>query len=215
MLFVYLTANRRRSAGRGELIEALWPRDTPAAADAGLNALVSKLRRVLGSERIDGRSAVRLALPDGAWIDLEAAADALHRAESALAQQDWAGAWGPARVAQHIAARGFLPGEDAGWIDDVRRRLEETHVRALEIVAKACVQIGGGELDTAERSARSLVRHAPYRETGYRLLMEALAARGNAAEALRVYEDLRTRLREELGASPSGATQEVHRRLLG
>jgi DNA-binding SARP family transcriptional activator len=44
--------------------------------------------------------------------------------------------------------------------------------------------------------------------------MEALAARGNAAEALRVYERLRVLLREELGASPAAETQALHRRLL-
>ena len=38
--------------------------------------------------------------------------------------------------------------------------------------------------------------------------MEALAARGNPAEALGVYEELRTLLREELGTAPSPATQE-------
>jgi DNA-binding SARP family transcriptional activator len=45
--------------------------------------------------------------------------------------------------------------------------------------------------------------------------MEVLAARGNTAEALLVYDVLRTRLRDELGAAPSAPTQELHRRLLG
>jgi DNA-binding SARP family transcriptional activator len=44
--------------------------------------------------------------------------------------------------------------------------------------------------------------------------MQALAAEGNAAEALRVYEALRRLLHEELGAAPSAKTQELHRELL-
>jgi DNA-binding SARP family transcriptional activator len=56
---------------------------------------------------------------------------------------------------------------------------------------------------------------APYRESGHRLLMETLAARGNTAEALLVYEELRRRLRDELGAAPSAQTQALHRQLLG
>jgi DNA-binding SARP family transcriptional activator len=44
--------------------------------------------------------------------------------------------------------------------------------------------------------------------------MEVLAARDNAAEALRLYERLRCLLRDELGAMPSPATQALHRRLL-
>ena len=45
------------------------------------------------------------------------AAEGLHRAESAVARGDLARAWGPGRVTQHVAAREFLPGEDAPWID--------------------------------------------------------------------------------------------------
>ena len=44
--------------------------------------------------------------------------------------------------------------------------------------------------------------------------MEILAARGNIAEALRVYEELRTLLREELGATPSPPIQALHVQLL-
>jgi DNA-binding SARP family transcriptional activator len=37
---------------------------------------------------------------------------------------------------------------------------------------------------------------------------------GNRAEALQVYDELRSLLREELGAAPSPATQDQHRTLL-
>ena len=209
LAFAYLAVNRLRPVSRDELADALWAE--PPAGDA-LSPLLSKLRRVLP---LDGRGEVRLALPADAWIDVEAATEALHRAESAVAQGDHAGAWSPARVAQHIASRDFLAGEDAPWIDAQRRRLEEILVRALELVGRACVEIGAGELDTAERAARSLIVRAPYRESGHRLLMETLAARGNTAEALLVYEELRRRLRDELGAAPSAQTQALHRQLLG
>ena len=44
--------------------------------------------------------------------------------------------------------------------------------------------------------------------------MEILAARGNAAEALRVYEALRARLRDELGATPAPELRALQERLL-
>ena len=44
--------------------------------------------------------------------------------------------------------------------------------------------------------------------------MIALAAEGNVAEALNVYDALRLRLRDDLGAAPSPETQELHRVLL-
>lgn len=207
LAFAFLALNRHRQVPRDELEAALW--DERAGSDR-LSPLLSKLRAVVP---LEGRGEVRLALPD-AWVDVEAAAAGLHRAESAIAQGDFLAAWSPGRVAQHVAARTFLPGEEASWIDEQRRRLEEILVRSLELVGHACVEIGGGELATAERCARTLLERAPYRESGHRLLMEALAARGNGAEALLVYDALRRKLRDELGASPSAQTQELHRRLL-
>ena len=207
--FAFLAVNRHRPVTRDELTDALW---SEASDSDRLSPLLSKLRSVVP---LEGRSDVRLALPGIAWIDLEAAAEGLHRAQSLVAQGDFASAWSPGRVAQHIATRDFLPGEDAPWIDKQRQRLDEILVRSLELVGRACVEIGGGELETAERSARSLIDHAPYRESGHRLLMETLVARGNAAEALLVYDALRHRLSDDLGVAPSAPTQELYRRLLG
>jgi DNA-binding SARP family transcriptional activator len=187
----------------------------PADPETALSALLSKLRRAVAPAGLEGRSSLQLRLPADGWVDLEAAVEAIHRAESAVAKEDWAGAWGPGRVAQHVAGRGFLPGEEGTWIEEVRGRLDAIYVRALEVTAQAGLGIGSAELDTAERSARTLIACSPYRESGYRFLMEVLDRRGNTAEALTVYEELRRRLREELGASPGPVTQEVHRRLLG
>ena len=44
--------------------------------------------------------------------------------------------------------------------------------------------------------------------------MEVLRARGNVNEALRVYEDIRVLLREELGSSPGAALVALHEQLL-
>jgi DNA-binding SARP family transcriptional activator len=59
------------------------------------------------------------------------------------------------------------------------------------------------------------VKLAPHRESGYRLLMEALEADGNLAEALDVYETLRRLMCDELGVAPSPVSRELHRGLLG
>ncbi|HEU0304415.1 MAG TPA: BTAD domain-containing putative transcriptional regulator [Gaiellaceae bacterium] len=204
LLFAFLAANRNRTLTRDALLLALWA----DGRDSGLAPLLSKLRRVVSLEDY------RLELPPDAWVDIEAAEDAVHRAESAIAQRDFHRAWGPSQVAMFIAGRPFLPGEDAAWIDEMRRRLDELHLRALEAYAQAGLGIGGTELAAAVRTGRELMRREPYRETGYRLLMEALASEGNVAESLRVYDDLRRRLRDDLGVAPSPPTQELHRQLL-
>ena len=121
MLFAYLVAHRRRPSVRSELIEAVWPDGAPAAPESALSALLTKLKAVLGAGAIVGKQEMRVTLPAPAWVDLEAASEALHRAESAVALGDWARAWGPARVGLHIARRTFLPGVEGRWIDEIPR----------------------------------------------------------------------------------------------
>jgi SARP family transcriptional regulator, regulator of embCAB operon len=89
------------------------------------------------------------------------------------------------------------------------------HASALEVYATSCRGIGGTELPGAERASRRLLEHSPLRETGYALLMNALAAQGNVAEAMRVYDRARNTLDRELGITPGRAIQETHARLLG
>lgn len=214
VLFAYLVLNRHRLASRDELVDVLWPRHLPSASGAGLNALISKLRKVLGPGLIAGRSNLRVQLGEDAWVDVEAAGEAVHRAESQVALGEWKRAWGPSLVALFVAERDFLPGEDSPWIDEQRRRLAEVRTRALEAYAAAAIGTGGTELPGAVRAGRQLVRLVPLRESGYQVLMRALAGQGNVAEALRVYADLSEILRDELGVSPSAATQAVHDQLL-
>jgi len=88
-------------------------------------------------------------------------------------------------------------------------------VRTTETVPRpARLGLGGPTLPQAEDCGRRLVELAPYRESGQRILMEALEQRGNFAEALRVYERLRVLLRDELGTTPGPEVQRVYRRLL-
>jgi DNA-binding SARP family transcriptional activator len=213
LLFTYLVVNRHRHVPRDELAEALWREPDPAVVDARLNPLLSKLRRVFGADSVDGRTTIRLCLP-AVWVDLEAAAEAIHRAESAVAQQDWTRAWGPALTALFVAERDFLPGEDAHWIAEIRHQLTELRLRALECYAAAALGVGGTELTAAVRAGRQLTRLAPLRESGHRYLIRALAAQDNLAEALAVYGQLAESLRDQLGVSPSPATRELYQQLL-
>ena len=212
LLLAYLAINRDRPCSRGELIDLLWPEAPPAAADTALSALLSKLRRVLGSGALAGRSNVRLVAPGAVTVDVEEAARAARRAEAAL--QD--GAWRPAETAARQALTAdpaaFLPDCDGSWVRDQRASLEVLRVRALEMLAEACLR--AGELGEAEDAARAAVAAAPFRESSHRLLMEVHEAAGNPAEALRVFEDLRRLLREELGTAPGPAAMAVHERML-
>jgi DNA-binding SARP family transcriptional activator len=214
VLLAYLVINRGRPVSRDELIAALWPQQPPGDPPAALRTQLSRLRSALGSRALAGRDTVELQLPEAAWVDIEAAEHAIEAAEEGVSASEWKDAWAHANVALNISSRPFLAGFDAPWVEEVRRELAEVQSRARESIARAGIGLGGSELAGAERSARELVAAAPFRESGYVLLMRALVASGNTAEALRAYEQLRRVLREELGTAPGAEIQALHRRLL-
>jgi DNA-binding SARP family transcriptional activator len=214
LLFGYLVINDDRPLTRDELLEATWGSGSVPEGDV-LSPLLSKLRRVVGGDRIQGRGEVRFVGGTDCSVDVRSALEAIHRAEYYAEQKDWVATWTSAHVAQSIAKRRFMLGLEAPWIDDWRRRLGEVCARGLYLFARSGLGLGSTALPHAESAARTMLEMAPFNETGYRVLMEILEAQGNRASALLVYERLRTTLREELGIDPSPAVQEVHVRLLG
>ena len=215
LLFSYLVVSRARPVVRSELLDVLWPGEPPPTAETTLTGVLSRLRRVIGENVLQGREQLRLVLPADSWIDVEVAFRAIHQAESAVNSGDWPQAWTSGRAALHVSRREFAAGYDALWIEERRQALSAVRASALECVGEAGLGLGGTEIAAAERCGRALVALEPYRESGYRLLMRALETRGNVAAALAVYDQLRRLLRDELGAAPGTATQALHRQLLG
>jgi DNA-binding SARP family transcriptional activator len=214
LLFAYLVLNRDRDCGRAELIDLLWPERPPAAAETALSALLSKLRRVLGNGALTGRSELRFLPGEPIEVDLETAATGAARAEEAIEAHEWARAAAHAREVIAVDLQTFLPDCEGPWVNELRRELESIRLRALEALGEACLRQGGRELGTAEQAARAAIAAAPFRESAHRLLMEVHEAAGNPAEALRVFEQLRILLRDELGTTPGQAAMTVHERVL-
>ena len=220
LAFVYLVAERERVVTQSELAELLWPDSLPPSWPVALSAVISKLRQRLGTIGLDRDRIIANAFrcyqfrpPPETWIDLEAATDALHQAEGAVQAGQPEAAYGPALIATTIARRPFLTGEDAPWVITRRERLRDILVRALDCRVEALVR--NGELALAQDQARAAVELEPFRESGYRRLMQVLVKRGDRAEAVRVYQDCKRRLAEELGVAPSGETETLLRTMLG
>ena len=219
LLFAYLVAEQNRPVPRDELGDALWGDALPATWEKALTVLVSKLRALLAECGVDGTAALtsafgcyRLELPEGTWVDITAGAEALREMDVALALDDLAEAKTAATRAASLARAPFLSGEEGAWVEAKRRELTDIRRRALGCLAGACLR--SGDEAEAAKWAEETIALDPYRETGYRQLMEAHAAAGNRAEALRVYERCRQLLATELGAYPSPETESVYRELL-
>src|SRR3954447_14854963 len=214
LALAHLALHAGRPVTRERVIAALWGEDAPAGHSQALNVVLSKLRRALGPGVIENAGERAVQLTPVARVDLEEAQPALDAAFAARDGGDWpAVAEAAGRVAE-LADAGLLPGYEAGWLEESRRRLEELGLQARELHGDAGLALGGSELAQAERAAQELVEKAPFRESGYLLLMRVREAQGNVVEALRVHERLRTLLRDELGVAPGPQVQAEFERLL-
>ena len=207
-LFVRLAASHGPIA-QEDLADDLWGTDWPPAWAVALRALVSKLRATLAAAGVSGGivsrdGAYELRLPGDAWLDLDAAADAIHRAETSLHGGSLADACGWALAARAIATRPLLPGEDGDWLDDLRLRLADVRLRALECLGE--IWLANGDPVAAARDAREAIGVDPFRETAHRLLIRAHLAAGERGAAVRAFQALSEGLARELGVAPSPET---------
>src|ERR1700751_2611748 len=120
ILFAYLAAQNGRPVPRDEIAERLGGDKLPATWVKALGVLMTKLRALLEESGIDGSTALtsafgcyKLSWPVGSWIDVDAAVEALERAESRLEGGEVADAKAEAATAA-LPARGIvLPGAEA------------------------------------------------------------------------------------------------------
>lgn len=218
LAFVYLALNRHRPVPREELVGTLWSDAPPRELEASFSAVLSKLRAALkkpgiGEIGVDAlRRSIELQLPADAWVDVEAAINALDEAEGACRRDDRMTGWTHANVAAAVARRPFLGDEDAPWVHAWRERLKSMLRRALACLADLSAL--NGEAPLAVQYANEIVELDPYQEPAYQRLMRLHAAAGNRAEALRVFARCREFLREELGASPAPETERLFLEIL-
>ncbi|MEP6991428.1 MAG: protein kinase [bacterium] len=210
LVLAYLAIERNRAVSPQDVAESIWNRALPSGWEDRLATLFKQLTDTLARSpagnclRIDAAEDVALYASDDAWVDLEAAAEAIHDAEGYLRAGHPADAFGPSAVAHHIARRPFLRGENSRWVQSHRDRLHGILVRALE--CRGEIFLWNGEVTQAVETAREVVALEPFRETAYRLLIRSHKASGNSAEARRAFDRCRTLLADELGIEPSPET---------
>lgn len=215
-----MLALRRGPVHKDELAELLWPGSLPDHWEGALRGLITKIRRFLDQGGLSAREALvgeggyyELRLPPGVTVDRHVASAYLAEAEAALAQDRPSEAAILARQAATILERRLMSGPDDAWFDQVRAELAGERVAALELCARA--NLAAGCIEAAKRAASEALALDPYRESSYRLLMEAHATAGSRGEALRSYERCRRMLAEELGVGPAHQTQALYLQLLG
>jgi predicted ATPase/DNA-binding SARP family transcriptional activator len=207
-LLALLVLRRGRTVSVDEAIEVLWPAGGPRDPVAALHNHVFRLRRGLPEGVVESAGTGYRATRER--IDLDA-----DRLAAALNDHDPTDPAGSATIADALDRWRGPAYPELDDVDDGRAeaaRLGDLRVRALETRAAARLAEGAPGDVVAELAA--LADEEPLRERPRALLMTALAKAGRTVEALRVYDDFRRLLGDELGIEPSPALSAQHADLL-
>ena len=212
-LLIRLAVGDGRPVSVERLADDLWADGLPADAANAIQALVSRLRGVLGRDAVEhGPAGYRLAVDPG-QVDARAFEQLLGRARAVLADRDHAG--GAALLTQALGLwRGPALADVAGapFAAAPITRLTELRLAATEDRIEAELALGRGAGLVPE--LQELAAAHPLRERLRGQLMRALQAAGRQADALAAYEDTRRALAEELGVDPSAELAAVHLAIL-
>ena len=200
-LLALLAVHAGRVVPAEQVVDALWGEDPPPRVRNGLQALASKLRGALGATDLI------VMRGSGYVLDLPADAVDIHRFEQLVTDARAAAVSDdPQRAVALLTEAESLWRGDAladfayeEFAQPTINRLSELRLAAMEERIELELALG---LDEATVGLESLVAAYPVRERLRGLLMIALYRAGRQADALRVFQDGRHILADELGLEP-------------
>ena len=212
-LLALLLLNANEVVSRERLIDTLWGERASAGAQRSLDSYVSRLRTLLGNERVERRAPGYMLHVETGELDLE-------RFEALLEQGRAAAAAGDAGAARNLLrealtlwrGRALADLESEPSLGRETERLEERRLLALEGRIDADLELGGSSELVSE--LERLVAEHPFRERLLGQLMLALYRAGRQADALAAFRAGRQRLAAELGLEASPDLRELERRIL-
>ena len=196
-----------------QMVDALWGEDPPETARSTIQTYVYRLRKLLGEERIEGRSSGYILHAEPEEIDASRFESLIRNAKTLLISD-------PASAAAILdealslwrgPALGDLAEEETSLRGEIAR-LEELRLAAIEHRIAAELQMG--RHSTVVSDLEALTARYPLRERLWADLMLALYRAGRQAEALDAYRRAREVLADELGADPSSDLQRLHGQIL-
>ncbi|WP_338672047.1 BTAD domain-containing putative transcriptional regulator [Streptomyces sp. SCSIO 30461] len=211
-----------RLVSNEQLIDGVWGDQPPPTGRRVLPSYVYALRRALDAPDTGQDGSVIRGGPGGYRFAAPVRLDTAHLAELALESGRLLDS-GDATGALEVAGRGLslfrgepLAGLPGPYALGERQRLllERRSLRQRRL--ECLLRLDRGNEVLAELAAAPDPDSAaePLDETVLALRIRALYGTGRQGEALAAYEELRRRLREELGTTPSAALRELHTAVL-
>ncbi|MDH3680424.1 MAG: AfsR/SARP family transcriptional regulator [Acidimicrobiia bacterium] len=194
------------------LADLLWPAKPPRDIGHALRTHVMRLRQHIGRDLVVTSPGAYAIVVEPETVDVHRFDQATTAGTVELAQRRLDAA--EARLAEAVD----IWHQGAPWIDlagtvvgDAERaRLVERRLEVEERLAAVRLRLGRSPVDDIEK----LAVEAPLREHRWLLLMHALYVAGEQTRALRAYESLRARLRDELGLEPDRRVRAMEHRIL-
>ena len=192
------------------LVDTLWGDAPPAQPEDQLAVLVSRLRSVLGRDRIQHRDRGYLLVCD--WLDASELAALTQEMDRRRGAGNVLGAAAAARVALSLLRGYGLPSVPGEWAQLRLAALDRLAGRARRVAATALFE--AGDWMAAADAAAAAVAADGYDEESLRVLLRAYVAGGQVAAALAAYAQARERLAAELGTDPSPPTVALYTAIL-
>ncbi|MGW0732047.1 tetratricopeptide repeat protein [Streptomyces sp. NPDC002851] len=198
------------------LIQRLWDDEPPAKPRSSLHVYAARLRKRLRAAGLDRHliqqaHTYTLDLPPG-HVDWHRFQELGDRARARVDADDDSGAHELLTAAEQLWRGEPLAGLTGLWADRTRSTLAEKHLAAR--ITRLSIELRRGHFAEAAPDIAALLEQHPYDETLAGLLIVADYGRGRQAEALRLYETVRRRLRADLGTEPGQALSRLHRLIL-
>ena len=207
-LLAYLACTASEPQPRERLSTLFWGSHFDTQANQNLRQTLFRLRQILGPDALESDDEFvslneAVILSDvGRFKDLvrEGSRDALGEASDlyrgrlvddiGLAEQDW-----------------------SEWLSGERERLSELALGALVRLGEQ--ELAAGSAERALNAGQRAIALNNMREDAHRLIVQALAATGRKAEALKHYQNLVELLKQELNTEPDVATRALAAGLRG
>ncbi|MBA3428318.1 MAG: winged helix-turn-helix domain-containing protein [Actinobacteria bacterium] len=222
LLLAMLLLHRNEVVSIDRLIDVLWGERPPSSAIKNVQIHVSRMRKAL-KERSPGRGerdSILQTRGNGYCLEVGSGELDVNRLEELLEDGRRALAAGEPEYAESVLREAIAlwrgpPLADFTYESFARgeiARLEELRLTAVEERIEADLALGRHADVTSE--LHRLVPEHPLRERLRAQLMLALYRTGRKADALRLYEEARRLLAEELGLDPSESLRRLHSRVL-
>lgn len=215
-LLSYLAVEAHRPWGRSTLAGLLWPDFPEQAALSNLRNALSNLRHVIRDSRAEfsflrvSPETIQFNLTDDTWLDVKTFLDSVPKPDLASSNQiDIDTLERALALYRGEFLEGFsvssAPFEE--WLLATRERVREQLLQIVRLLVIA--HESSGNLATALDYDQRWIDLEPWDEAAYRHRMQILVADGQRNAALILYEELCSRLAQDLGVAPEPETLQL------